>query len=127
MPCGTIGVIDCSELEQLADITYTIHARHLSDFDSGSDIQSMDGYSPPIFLDMGDTYDHICKDSVLLASFHEQLARTVPCKSYTYTYYSAIDGRHEILHFSGIICSEASTNPLAIDSYKETEWYKATH
>ena len=127
MPYGTVAVIDCSELERLADLAYAIHARYLSDFDPDSDIQSMDGYTPPLFLDMGDTYDHICKDSAMLASFHEQLERTVPSKSYTYTYYSAIDGRHEIRHFSGVTCSEASTNPQAIDSYKMTEWYKATH
>ena len=127
MPYGTVAVIDCSELERLADLAYAIHARYLSDFDPDNDIQSMDGYTPPLFLDMGDTYDHICKDSAMLASFQEQLERTVPSKSYTYTYYSAIDGRHEIRHFSGVTCSEASTNPQAIDSYKMTEWYKATH
>ncbi len=127
MPYGTVAVIDCSELERLADLAYAIHARYLSDFDPDNDIQSMDGYTPPLFLDMGDTYDHICKDSAMLASFQEQLELTVPSKSYTYTYYSAIDGRHEIRHFSGITCSEASTNPQAIDSYKMTEWYKATH
>ena len=109
---------ECKRLHEIAG---------LSDFDTGSDIQSMDGYSPPIFLDMGDTYDHICKDSALLASFHEQLARTVPWKSWTSTYYSAIDGYHDIHHFSGMTCSEVSTNPRATDSYKTTEWYQATH
>lgn len=126
-PCGTVAVIDCGELEKLADVTYSIHARYLSDFDPDSDIQSMDGYSPPLFLDMGDTYDHICKDSAMLATFHEQLERTVPCKSWTFTYYSAIDGYHDIHHFSGMTCSEVSTNPRVTDSYKATEWYQATH
>ena len=126
-PCGTVAVIDCSELEQLASITRTIHAKYLFDFENPGDIQSMDGYIPSIFLDMGDTYDHICKDSVMLASFHEQLARTVPWKSCTHTYYSTINGLHEIHHFSGMTCSEVSTNPLAVISYKETEWYEATH
>ncbi len=125
-PFGTVAVTDCRQLEALADVVRTINAGYLDAYHSDASIQSMDGYSPTIFLDMGDVYDHICKDATLLAKFHEQLARAVPYKACTMYYYTANKGRCKIDCFSGITTSETSENAAAA-TLSQTAWYKATH
>lgn len=122
MPCGTLAVTDCSEMDNLAAIISQ------STFDTlliGS-LQRLDGYSPVIFFDCGDYVSKLCSDQELLAQFKEQLEQTVPFKRNTEYYYSMSRGRVRIETFSGITISDPSTSPEAAGK-KETAWYAATH
>ena len=128
MPCGTIGVIDCSQIENLASVMREINQIYTLDPALRNDIQPMCGYFPVLFFDMGDYVAKLCPDSDLLSKFEDQLERTVPSmyKGHTSTYYSASRGQVIINSYSGVTISDPSTNPRA--SLKtETAWYKATH
>lgn len=128
MPCGTIGVTDCSELDNLASIMKQINQQYTFDTSLTNSLQRLDGYSPTIFFDYGDYVAKLCKDSELLEQFNEQLERTVPFKRNTDFYYSMSEkkGKVKINTYSGITISDPSTNVDA-SSKEETAWYKATH
>lgn len=126
MPCGTIGVTDCSELDNLASIMKQINQQYTFDTSLTNSLQRLDGYSPTIFFDYGDYVAKLCKDSELLEQFNEQLERTVPFKRNTDYYYSMSSGKAKINTYSGITISDPSTNSKT-SSKKETAWYKATH
>lgn len=126
MPCGTIGVTDCSELDNLASIMKQINQQYTFDISLTNSLQRLDGYSPTIFFDYGDYVAKLCKDSELLEQFNEQLERTVPFKRNTDYYYSMSSGKAKINTYSGITISDPSTNSKT-SSKEETAWYKATH
>ncbi len=137
-PYGTIGVVDCGELDSLATVMREINAVDTFNTANRSSLQRMDGYTPVIFYDYGDYVSHLCSDSVLFAKFNAQLDRAVPYKGHTgwfpttmhpsgavYVAYGLY--KIKINAYSGITTSEPSVNSQAVDSYKSTAWYKATH
>lgn len=126
MPCGTIGVTVCSELENLAVTMKEINDQYTLPSSSLYTIQTMDGYTPTLFFDCGDYVAKLCTDAVLLARFEEQLERTVPYKRHTDYYYTMNKGKIKINTFSGATISDPSTNSYATEKY-QTAWYKATH
>ncbi len=54
MPCGTLSVTDCSQLEEMANVMRYVNAVCYLDESITPSIQAMDGYSPTIFFDYGD-------------------------------------------------------------------------
>ena len=132
-PCGTIGVTDCSELDNLAAIMKEINQRYTFNEELTGELQRLDGYTPTIFFDYSDYVSKLCSDPDLLEQFNEQLKRTVPFKRNTKQYFTAISSnpydygkRIDINTFSGITISDPSTNPGA-SKKNETAWYIATH
>ena len=126
MPCGTLAVTDCSELENLATIMKDINSQYTFDPTSIGTLQRLDGYSPVIFFDCEDYVSRLCPDQGLLAQFKEQLDKTVPFKRNTDYYYTMTRGKIKIDTFSGITISDPSTSTEAAKK-KETAWYMATH
>ena len=127
VPCGTVAVTDCAQLDHLAAVVRSIHASTAPTAYDSSEVQPMDGYTPPLFLDLEDTYRHCGADSTLLAALHEQLGRTVVAKACTNYYFSAASSAlYSIRSFSGLTTSEASTNATAA-AKTTTQWYRATH
>lgn len=126
MPCGTIAVTDCAELDHLAAIMKDINSQYTFDTTLTGSLQRLDGYSPVIFFDCGDYVSKLCSNQELLAQFNEQLNRTVPFKRNTDYFYSMSRGKVKIETFSGITISDPSTNDLA-SAKEKTAWYAATH
>lgn len=131
MPCGTIAVTDCSELDNLATIMKEINQQYTFNSELSSSLQPLDGYNPVIFYDYGDYVSKLCTDQSLLDRFNEQLNRAVPFKRNTEYYYSMSkyyinEGKTKINTFSGMTISDPSTHPLAVQK-TETAWYTATH
>jgi hypothetical protein len=124
--CGTIGVTDCSQLDSLTRTMKKINSKYSINSSSLAEVQRMDGYSPVIFYDYGSYVNHLCKDSILLNEFNLQLERSVPYKSHTSSYYSAMIGAVYINSYSGITTSDPSNNALS-SSKVNTRWYRATH
>lgn len=93
-------------------------------------LQVLDGFSTPLFFDLGDYVDHLCTNATLLSDFHAQLKRTVPYAASTQTLYSYLYD-HPIYipvnTFSGITISDPSTSSVTEKGKKNTEWWKATH
>lgn len=129
MPCGTIGVTVCSELDLLADVMKEINAKCTFDTSLRNSVQRLDGYSPVLFFDYGDYVAKLCKDAPnLQAKFEAQLERTVPSKYRKHTdyFYSMSAGKVKINTYSAITTSAPSINSQAA-TLPETAWYKATH
>jgi len=128
MPCGTIGIIKCTELDNLASVMKEINQKF--DFDSLllNSVQPLDGYTPVIFFDYGDYVTKLCFDSVLLQKFMTQLDCTVPpqFRKNTPYYYSMSGGEKKINTFSGVTISDPSINVKAA-AKTTTSWHKATH
>lgn len=125
-PYGTIGVTCTAELDSLARVVGKIEAAY--DFDPAlrPALQRMDGYSPPIFYDLGDYMAALCPDPALLQEFRSQLARTVPYSAHTPQYYSRFTGVEPIRTYSGITTSAPTVSQYA-EAWTLTEWYADTH
>ena len=128
MPCGTIGIINCSELDALASVMKEINQKF--DFDPLllDSVQPLDGYSPVIFFDYGDYVSKICLDNALLQKFMTHFDRAVPphLKKNTPYFYSMSGGKKKINTFSGVTISDLSVNSKT-DAKTKTAWYKASH
>lgn len=124
-PYGTIGIIDCSEIDAMAALM-----KQINDLETttsiNSDVQRMCGYTPTLFYDFGDYVNKNCNDSTQLALFNEQLTKMVPYCAHTSKYYSMSCGTVTINSYSGITTSESSTNSKAA-TLTDTAWYIATH
>lgn len=126
-PYGTIGITDCSEIENLAAIMKEINGKFNFDSSQLNSLQALDGYNPVRFFDMGDYVKHLCTDGALLDRFNKQLALTVPYFRNTPNYYSALTKRiYPISTFSGITTSDPSTSSATADKVL-TSWWNATH
>jgi len=127
-PYGTIGVVATAEVDSMASILKQINAVDTLDASLISSLQTLDGYSPPVFYDLGDYVRNLATDSHLLSLFEEQLKRLVPYSAHTSEYYSALwrQGVHPIKTFSGITISDPSTNNLARNK-EATNFWKASH
>ena len=132
-PYGTISVIDCSQVEGMVNLMKEINtSSSLSPFVE-SNLQSMDGYNPTKFYDMGDYVRTILhNDPLLLARFNQQLNLLVPEKGNTSSYYTTFDkdvfGHVVPIHtYSGITISDPSSNPEVRLSLNKNLYYKATH
>ena len=130
-PYGTISVIDCSQVEGMVNLMKEVNtSTYLSPFVE-SNLQSMDGYEPSIFYDMGDYVRTILhNNSLLLARFNQQLLLLVPEKGNTPSYYTSLRSGGTVLPirtYSGITISDPSSNPIVTQALNKNLYYKATH
>lgn len=129
MPCGTLSVTDCSQLDALASVMKNINQTYVFNQADASSLQALDGYAPTIFYDYGDYVNHLvdAADAERMDAFRRQLSLTVPYKVNTPTYYAARTGRPmPIRTYSGLTISDPSVNSQTADK-TNTAWYKATH
>lgn len=127
-PCGTIGVTDCREIDNMAELIKRINSKYPNASENVYGLQTLDGFTPAIFFDFGSYVEKICKDETLKEEFKERLAKLVPYKANTKTYYSMYtQARKEIKTFSGVTISDPTNNAFVAQEVKETSWYKATH
>lgn len=132
-PYGTIGVIDCSQIDGMVDIMKLInHSGNLVSV-SEDDVQIMDGYQPAMFFDMGDYVRKIAKnETALLARFERQLSLLVPYKRNTPSFFTEVrsPGVGDVLPintYSGITISDLSSNTMVKKVLAHSPYYKATH
>ena len=123
---GTIALIDCSQLDGLAQAMKRVNSASKKDYNV-SQIQFYEGQSSHIFFDLGDYVDKSCDDESVKAAFNEQLNRAVVSKYTLDEFFSTygITGRYKIKVFTGMNTSAPSA--LYRSAYKQTAWYKATH
>lgn len=128
LPCGTIGVTDCREVDGMVAVMRDINMTFPFGVNDVDSIQDLDGYSPTIFFDFGDYVSHLCTDEALLSRFNEQLGRLVPYKANTETYYSMISNKQTLIRtFSGLTVSDPTRNGSIAGEVAHTAWYRATH
>lgn len=128
-PYGALSVIDCSKMDGLASVIRRMNISHpYSGNDEG--IQSLDGYSPHIFYDLGSYAAKACgMDSAMFDNVIDALAAAVPYKYSTPRLYTVYTNPHTftVTSFSGMAVSEPSRNRLVLASIRDTSWWKATH
>ena len=79
-----------------------------------------------IFYDMEDYVRQSCADAQAVASFNEQMAKTVTSRYHTPMFYSAYNGvLNEVNYYSGV--STSASVEVYAEEWKQTAWYKATH
>ena len=126
LPYGTVAVTDCTQLDALAAIAQQINAADAEQLVPNG-VQTMDGYSPTLFYDLGHLMSLKDAGTVLTAAFAEQIEKTVPYKGHTGQYFTTLkDAPVDIKHYSGLNTSQGSLNHMA-DRLSETAWYKATN
>lgn len=126
--CGSVALIDCTELKPLADAAREVLATATEDYDVAA-LQSYEGQTPHTFFDMGEFYTVTATDQAALDRFRSQLSRCVVAKYTLPTFYSALGsyGTYPIDEsvYSGVTTSLPSNRYP--DALKATSWWKATH
>lgn len=130
-PYGTIGVIDCRYVDEMAAMMKSINATHTFDLSLLDDVQDLDGetYKPTIFFDFDDYVRHLCtNDNGSYEQFRSVLQRLVPYKAATdYIYSGSTDKKTKVNHFSGITISDPSMRQEIAESKRQTNWWIQTH
>ena len=126
-PYGAIAASDCSYAEQMAEVMRRINRKFEIKSTQLRLVQTLDGYSPHVFYDMGDYVANFCDDQSLLNVFQQTLQAMVPYAMTTDVLYSEYSKNTFVVNaFSGITISDPSTNDMAKNK-QESNWYKSTH
>lgn len=131
MPFGTIGITDCSYVDEMARLMKEINNIHTINADDIEKIQDLDvaHFTPTVYFDFGDYVKYLCgEDTETYSKFTSVLEKMVPYKACTERIYS-YSGRKAIKvnAFSGITISDPSLNQRVVDTKTQTQWWKATH
>ncbi len=128
-PYGTLSAIDCRELSDLAYVMLEINRRYSFDETLRDSLQVLDGFSTPIFYDLGDYVEHLCDNATMLSDFNDALSEAVPYESHTDSVYSylLVPKFIKLDKFSGITVSDPSQNTVALRGMQKTAWWAATH
>ena len=122
---GSITVVDCSELEALADATRKIAKSATNDYDKNL-LQSYEGQNPHTFYDIGGWATAVATDQAALQDFEAQLDRTTVARYTLSTFYSALGsyGNYPINvdTYTGITTSAPCDQYF--NEWKKTSWYK---
>lgn len=128
---GTLSVIDCQEMDGLAQMMKEINTNYTTFPDSLVDsLQVLDGYNTPIFYDFGDYVAKLCKSNDRLNDFNSRLDKAVRASSHTDSIYSFLYGYEhwvKVNTFSGMTISEPSRNGIVKRGIKKTAWWRDTH
>ena len=128
IPCGTVSLTNCSELEALAQAMKAVNEAGIKSDFSLDNVQYLDGKNEHSFYDLGDMVEQSCADATVAAAFKEQLDKTVTSRYHTKQFYSGFgvnNSYFDINYYSGISTSAMVDHYSA--EWQKTEWYKATH
>lgn len=126
-PYGTLSLVDCRELDNMAALMKRINTAHTIDDSEVAQIQRLDYFSPAVFVDFSDYVERmLADDSALLQEFKAQLAKTVVYEVHTPYYYTNAAGRIRLDRCCGVSVSDPSSHRLAADK-ATTAWWTATH
>lgn len=124
--CGSVALFDCAEVEALAEATHEVMLTASDSYDS-STLQTYEGQQVHEFYDFGQWVNCVATNDAALATFNEQLTRTIVAKYTLPTFYSAYGnyGTYPINEeaYSGVTTSAPSV--AYPDDWRESNWYKA--
>lgn len=122
--CGSVVVVDCSELEPLAEATRTLMSTASTEYDIDT-LQYYEGQQVHTFYDFGQYCRVVATDQAALAAFDTQMECAVVGKFTLPTFYSAYGyGNHNIdlEAYSGLTTSAPSK--AYPEEWRTTSWYK---
>lgn len=130
-PYGTIAVTRTSKIEEMAALMKNINANFTLNEEDFDKVQDLDvrHYTPTVYFDFGSYVHTMCEDDAsTIDAFDKLLNELVPYKAATEYIYSYSGGAlGEVKAFSGLTISDPSINSVAVDTKKQTAWWKATH
>lgn len=130
-PYGTIAVTDCAHIEDMAALMKQINSTHEELTNADSNVQDLDAghRTPTVYFDFGSYVNALCADDEgTKAQFSSLMNELVPYKGCTDYIYSDYDRKElKVNEFSGLTISDPSQNSSAINTKKQTAWWKATH
>lgn len=129
-PYGSLSAIDCREVDKLATIMKEINVRYSLADSLRDSLQVLDGFTTPIFYDLGSYADRLCTNASLLSDFRSQLTKVVKHHTTTDSLYTNLYGTgslFKVKDFSAITTSDPSLNSVAIKGREKTAWWRATH
>ena len=131
MPYGTIAVTDLSQTETMATFMKTVNSTHTFDIDKIDDVQDLDveHFDPTVYFDFGSYLRVLCgDDATTYTEGTKLLDKLVPYKGTTGMIYSGAGNKSlKLKEYSGLTISDPSQNSSAINTKKQTAWWKATH
>ena len=131
MPYGTIAVTNLGYTEEMANFMKAINITHTFDLDKIDDVQDLDveHFTPTVYFDLGSYLRVLCGDDA--ATYTEAanlLKKLVPYKGTTGMIYSGAGQKSlKLKEYSGLTVSDPSINAKAVETKKQTAWWKATH
>lgn len=131
-PYGTLSVIDCAQVDNMASLMTDFNHRYVFDESRLDQLQKLDGMRQTIFYDMGSYIDQLC-DANDQAQFVLLVQRLVPYHAHTpkiWTDLSSYNGGFSTVavnKFCGITISDPTTNTYVVGRKSMTAWWKATH
>lgn len=131
MPYGTIAVTNLGYTEEMASFMKAINSTHTFDLDKIDDVQDLDveHFTPTVYFDLGSYLRVLCGDDA--ATYTEAanlLKKLVPYKGTTGMIYSGAGQKSlKLKEYSGLTVSDPSINAKAVETKKQTAWWKATH
>ena len=131
MPYGTIAVTDLSQTETMVTFMKTVNSTHTFDIDKIDEVQDLDveHFTPTVYFDFGSYLRVLCgDDATTYTEGTKLLNKLVPYKGTTGMIYSLAGNKPlKLKEFSGLTISDPSINSSAINTKKQTAWWKATH
>jgi hypothetical protein len=120
---ATIGVIKTSEIDSLAKITkkYLEQCSPIIYSFDNLNVQYYDRYNSHVFYDFKETVDFLCKNTIDLSLFYNQLNKTILYSASTDYFVNEF----AILNCSGISCyiADERYNNEYLKYYKTMKWY----
>lgn len=129
-PYGTLAAIDCRQMDKLAALMKELNANYTITNDKLAGVQRLDGFTQPLFYDLGNYVDSLAPSGVLKDQFNTQLNATVKSAKATENIVSMLyhtTVTYEVKDFSGLTISDPSSFPVAQRGKEKTSWWKATH
>lgn len=129
-PYGELSAIYCRGAAEVATLMHDFNQKYDGVNYDKDNVQPLDGYHNHVFYDMGSYIDEVCSSDTTgnqqLYSAIESIVAYHTCTPQLYTAYYG-GGAFNVATCSGITISDPSTNPDAVTSKTQTEWWKATH
>lgn len=124
---GTISLIDCSELDNLATAMANVVAASDKDIDP-TQIQGYESYPIHLYYDLEQHIEQMTDDEALRTAFRTALDKAVVFTDHTPTFFSGLRGEHtmDLPRSCGLTCHvEREEFPETHAAYLETAWAKA--
>jgi len=130
IPCGALSVIDCRQMDAVAEVMKQVNAAHTFDTSLQDSLQVLDGFNTAIFYDMDSYVAHLTGKNALYDRFKTVLSKAVRASAATEQLYSYLYNAPiyiDVKSFSGITISDPTQSPTALKGLGKTAWWKATH
>lgn len=127
-PYGTMTLVDCTKLDQLADAVRQIYDECDTEGVDVSNIQAFDGLSQHVFYDLSDYISQLNPSADLLAAYNSAMSAAVPYKVNTDAIISMYcDGRTITIDTN---CGLSTTAPTKNENVRlgmeSSEWWNST-